>query len=59
MDMIASDEAPSQISDKIKEILFSKASDKIDALRPSVADSIFNDTIIPNEGSDEINFEEE
>jgi len=54
MDMIASDESPSQISDRIKEILFSKASDKIDDLRPSVADSIFN-----NSGTDQINFNSE
>jgi hypothetical protein len=42
MDMIVSDESPSQISDKIKDILFSKASDKVDALRPVVASSLFN-----------------
>jgi len=33
MDMIATDESPSQISDKIKELLFTKASEKIDGLR--------------------------
>lgn len=42
MDMIVSDESPSQISDKIKDILFSKASDKVDTLRPVVASSLFN-----------------
>ena len=42
MDMIIADESPSQISDKIKDILFSKASEKIEGLRPSVADTIFN-----------------
>jgi hypothetical protein len=42
MDMIVSDESPSQISDKIKDILFTKSSDRIDTLRPAVASSLFN-----------------
>lgn len=42
MDMIISDESPSQISDKIKDILFTKASEKIDAFRPVVASTLFN-----------------
>ena len=48
MDMIASDESPSQISDKIKELLFTKASEKIDGFRPTVANSMFG-----NETSEE------
>lgn len=42
IDMIVSDESPSQISDKIKEILFSKAEDRINDFRPEVAASLFN-----------------
>ena len=42
MDMIATDESPSQISDKIKELLFTKASEKIDGFRPEVANSMFS-----------------
>jgi hypothetical protein len=42
MDMIITDESPSQISDKIKDILFAKTAEKIDALRPSVASSLFD-----------------
>jgi hypothetical protein len=42
MDMIATDESPSQISDKIKELLFTKASEKIDEVRPLVANSMFD-----------------
>lgn len=41
MDMIASDESPSQISDKIKDILYQKSSDKINEFRPVVAASLF------------------
>jgi hypothetical protein len=41
LDMIAADEAPSQISDKIKELLFTKSAEKIDGFRPTVAMSMF------------------
>ena len=40
--MIITDESPSQISDKIKELLFTKSAEKIDAYRPEVAASMFN-----------------
>lgn len=59
MDMIVADESPSQISDKIKEILFTKASDKVDALRPEVSASLFGNTNITDQnGVDEISFDE-
>ena len=41
IDMIASDESPSQISDKIKELLFTKSAEKVDSIRPEVANSMF------------------
>ena len=41
MDMIIADESPSQISDKIKDLLFTKASEKIDNFRPTVAMGMF------------------
>tara|TARA_B100000029_G_scaffold273109_1_gene267880 strand:+ start:760 stop:1002 length:243 start_codon:yes stop_codon:yes gene_type:complete len=41
MDMMASDESPSGISDKIKDILFNKSAEKIDAIRPDVANNMF------------------
>jgi hypothetical protein len=44
MDMIATDESPSQISDKIKDLLFTKSAEKIDAFRPVVAQSMFGET---------------
>jgi hypothetical protein len=44
MDMIVADESPSQISDKIKDILFTKSAEKIDALRPAVAASLFDNS---------------
>ena len=41
MDMMASDESPSGISDKIKDILFNKSAEKIDTIRPDVATNMF------------------
>ena len=43
MDMIAADESPSQISDKIKELLFTKAAGRVDEFKPFVANSMFGD----------------
>ena len=45
LDMIAADESPSQVSDKIKELLFTKAAQKVDDIRPYVANSMFNGEI--------------
>ena len=54
MDMIVSDESPAQISDKIKDILFAKSAEKIDAFRPVVASNLFAD----EEGQEEFDEEE-
>ena len=42
LDMIVADESPSSVSDKIKELLFAKSAEKIDAFRPSVATTMFD-----------------
>ena len=42
MDMIVADESPSDISDKIKEVLYTKAAGKVDNTRPNVALSMFD-----------------
>ena len=54
MDMIAADESPSQVSDKIKDILFAKSAEKIDAYRPNVANSLFGDQESADEVEDEV-----
>ena len=58
LDMITTDESPSQISDKIKEVLFAKSAERIDAYRPSVATQLFNDQDIEVEVDDEVGGEE-
>ena len=44
MDMIIADESPSNISDTIKDMLYTKSAEKVDAFRPNVATSTFNPT---------------
>jgi hypothetical protein len=53
LDMIVTDESPSQISDKIKELLFTKSAEKIDAFRPLVASDVFGTDSIESETEDE------
>ena len=53
MDMIIGDESPSQISDKMKEILFAKSAEKVETARPVVANSLFGDQEVEDEIDDE------
>ena len=52
LDMIVADESPSQISDKIKDLLFAKSSERVDTFRPMVANSVFT-------GQDTVEVEDE
>ena len=45
MDMMVADASASDISDKIKEILYTKSAEKIDAARPFVGAELFGDEI--------------
>jgi hypothetical protein len=42
IDLIATDESPSKVSEKIKELLYAKSASRIDAVRPEVASMMFN-----------------
>jgi hypothetical protein len=42
IDLIATDSSASEISDKIKDVLFAKAAERVDAARPLVATSMFD-----------------
>lgn len=41
LDMIIADESPSQISDQIKDLLYTKSAERVDTFRPMVANSVF------------------
>jgi len=43
IDLMISNESPSEISDRIKDILMQKSAENIDIVRPVVAASIFGD----------------
>lgn len=43
IDLIATDGSASDISDKIKELLYAKASNNVDYVRPEVASVVFGD----------------
>ena len=45
MDMIIADKSPSQISDRIKDMLFAKSAERVDNYRPEVAKNSFNSDV--------------
>ena len=55
MDMMVDDASSSAISDKIKEILYTKSAEKIDAARPFVGAELFGDEVpeVEEEPTDE------
>jgi len=42
LDMIVSDESSVNVSDKIKDLLYAKSSDKIQNIRPDVTNNMFD-----------------
>jgi len=52
LDMIIADESPSKVSDTIKDLLFAKSAERVDAFRPMVANSIFT-------GEDQVEVEDD
>ena len=58
MDLLVTDGSSSQISDKIKDVLFAKSAENIEAIRPNVAASIFDsDVNLDTEEGGEAEFE--
>ena len=41
LDMVVNDASASDITDKIKDILYTKSSERIDGMKPTVHDSAF------------------
>tara|TARA_Y100000768_G_scaffold291262_1_gene225307 strand:- start:674 stop:874 length:201 start_codon:yes stop_codon:yes gene_type:complete len=42
VDLIATDASPSDISDKVKDLLYAKSAERIDALKPTVSNVVFD-----------------
>ena len=49
MDMIAADDSASQVSDKIKDLLYAKSAQRVDEYRPAVASGVFNSDNAPTQ----------
>ena len=49
MDAIVANDSPSKVSDAIKDLLYAKTADKVDNLKPEVANSLFGDQIPQDE----------
>ena len=57
VDLIATDASASDISDKMKEILYAKAAERIDIARPYVANAMFGQEFEYPEVQDEVEVE--
>jgi len=49
MDMIAADDSASQVSDKIKDLLYAKSASRVDEYRPAVASGVFTSDNAPTQ----------
>ena len=56
VDLIATDASAFDIQDRIKDALMAKAAERIEAMKPTVANSFFNE---PEEVDTEVDTEEE
>ena len=59
IDAISADESPADISNRIKDILFGKSAERIDAYRPVAAKTMFGDDTEVEEAEDEVSSEAE
>jgi hypothetical protein len=58
IDLIATGSAASDVSDKIKELLYAKSAERIDLARPIVAQSMFGEQDAEYEEGEEIEVDE-
>jgi len=49
IDLIATDSSSSDVSDRIKDMLYAKAADKIDGYKPAIANSVFDEVEEPTQ----------
>ena len=57
IDLIATGASPSEVSDKMKDVLYAKAAERIDIARPYVANAMFGQEFEYPEVQDEIESE--
>ena len=49
IDLIATDSAASEVTSKLKDVLFTKAAERIESQRPTIASSMFVDSELEDE----------
>ena len=54
MNLVIADESPSEISDSIKNQLFAKATERVDALKPAVANAMLGYEIESEEDAETV-----
>ena len=59
IDLIAQDSKASEISSEIKDSLYAKAAEKIEALRGGVSNAMFDEPQVEDEVEDEVETENE
>ena len=53
IDMIAMDSEPAKVSDELKDLLYQKAAKRVEDLRPSIGDAMFDETEVDTEPQEE------
>jgi len=59
MNMMVADDGAAQVSDRMKDILFAKSAERVDAHRKNVANSLFGDPETEDEVETEVEAEAE
>ena len=49
IDLIATDSAASEVTDKLKDVLFAKSAERIEAQRPNISASMFDEPEVETE----------
>ena len=53
IDLIATDSAASEVTDKLKDVLFTKSAERIESQRPNISASMFDDSETEPETTEE------
>ena len=57
LDLIAQDAKSAEISDKIKDVLYTKSAEKIDTFKPDIASSMFDPSNLETPEEEEVSQE--
>ena len=49
IDAIATDASPTEIADSLKDVIFQKAAERVEGLRPNASASVFDNTEVEDE----------